>query len=250
VTPEATAVPLRDHFHPPLENRRHWEGFHGQWPGVIVQYLSDKLPPQYFAEPRVHAGSRVEIDVAGFHEEDGSTTLARGNGNGVATAVWSPPRPTRTCPIAFADQDLYEVQVYDERHGCRPVAAVELVSPANKDRPEHRRAFAVKCASYLQEGVSLIVVDVVTERTHCLYAEMAPLLSLDDSFLMPEPPPLYAVVCRTSRHGEAWQMETWSERLAVGSPLPTLPLWLAKELAVPLALEETYEETCRVLRIP
>jgi len=37
--------------------------------------------------------------------------------------------------------------------------------------------------------------------------------------------------------------------LAVGRPLPTLPLWLAADLAVPLGLEPTYEETCRVLRI-
>jgi len=27
-------------------------------------------------------------------------------------------------------------------------------------------------------------------------------------------------------------------------------LWLAENLAVPLELEATYEETCRILRIP
>jgi len=36
----------------------------------------------------------------------------------------------------------------------------------------------------------------------------------------------------------------------VGQPLPLLPLWLAENLAVPLELEATYEETCRILRIP
>jgi hypothetical protein len=45
-------------------------------------------------------------------------------------------------------------------------------------------------------------------------------------------------------------MDTWSERLAVGAPLPTLPVWLATDLAVPLGLEATYEDTCRALRIP
>jgi hypothetical protein len=63
-------MPLRDHFHPPLERKRHWEGFHGQWPAVMVQYLGEQLPPRYFAEPRVHIGSRVEIDVASFREEE------------------------------------------------------------------------------------------------------------------------------------------------------------------------------------
>jgi hypothetical protein len=37
--------------------------------------------------------------------------------------------------------------------------------------------------------------------------------------------------------------------LALGHPLPTLPLWLADDLPVPVELEASYEETCRVLRI-
>ncbi len=243
-------MPLRDHFHPPLGRRRHWEGFHGQWPGVIVQRLTEHLPPRYFAEPRVHAGSRVEIDVATFREEGGPSAAGSGNGSGVATAVWALPRPTRTFPVTFADPAAYEVRVYDEEGGYRLVAAVELVSPANKDRPEHRRAFAAKCAAYLQESVSVTIVDVVTERSPSLYAELMQLLGLSDPFLEPEAPPLYAVACRTVRRADALHMDTWSERLAVGTPLPTLPLWLASELAVPLELEDTYEATCRALRIP
>jgi hypothetical protein len=35
------------------------------------------------------------------------------------------------------------------------VAAIEIVSPANKDRPEHRRKFVAKCAALLQQGVSV-----------------------------------------------------------------------------------------------
>ena len=42
----------------------------------------------------------------------------------------------------------------------------------------------------------------------------------------------------------------WPESLALGRPLPTLPLWLADNLAVPLELEASYEETCKVLLIP
>jgi hypothetical protein len=49
--------------------------------------------------------------------------------------------------------------------------------------------------------------------------------------------------------GDSWRLETWAHALAVGRPLPTLPLWLADNLAVPLELEASYEETCRILRI-
>ena len=56
------------------------------------------------------------------------------------------------------------------------------------------------------------------------------------------------MACRTTKRGDAWLLEAWSHALALGQPLPTLPLWLADNLAVPL--EACYEETCRVLRIP
>ena len=52
--------------------------------------------------------------------------------------------------------------------------------------------------------------------------------------------------------GGAWgtaRLETWAHPLAVAQPLPTLPLWLADNLAVPLELEASYEETRRILRI-
>ena len=50
-------MPLRDHFRPPLDDLTSWEGFHAQWPAVIVQHLRKRLPAGYVAEPRVHFGS-------------------------------------------------------------------------------------------------------------------------------------------------------------------------------------------------
>jgi len=37
-------MPLRDHFRPPLDDLTSWEGFHGQWPAMIVLALTRKLP--------------------------------------------------------------------------------------------------------------------------------------------------------------------------------------------------------------
>ena len=54
----------------------------------------------------------------------------------------------------------------------RLVAVVELVSPGNKDRPEHRQAFVTKCAAYLQEQVNIVMVDVVTTRHANLHREL------------------------------------------------------------------------------
>src|SRR4051794_34134198 len=91
-------MPLRDHFREPLADRRSWEGFHAQWPAMIVIGLSRRLPPRYVAEPGVHLGSSIEIDVATYEEDSVDLPSAgdSGNGGGVATAVWAPPRPTLT----------------------------------------------------------------------------------------------------------------------------------------------------------
>jgi hypothetical protein len=243
-------MPLRDHFRSPLDDFRHWEGFHGQWPAMMVLGLTRKLPRRYFAEPRVHPGGSAEIDVGTFEEEDlRGTPPDNGEQGGVATAVWAPPRPTRTTVTELPSEAEYEVRVFDSKRGCRLVAAVEIVSPANKDRPEHRRAFVAKCAALLQERVSLAIIDLVTTRNFNLYGELMDLIGQKDPFLTPEPPELYAVACRTTPKDKSWLLEDWAHVLALGQPLPTLPLWLADNLAVPLELEASYEETCGVLRI-
>jgi hypothetical protein len=245
-------MPLRDHFRPPLDNLRHWEGLHGGWPMMIVANLRRRLPHRYFAEPRVHSGSSAEIDVATF-ENEGEGGLAVGDGNdngGVATAVWAPPRPTLVVATDLPAQDVYEVRVYDEKRHCRLVAAVEIVSPANKDRPEHRRAFVAKCAGLLREQVCVVIVDLVTTRNQNLYGELLDLIGKSDPGLSPEPAPLYATACRLTKRENEWFLEAWAQPLALGRPLPTVPLWLADDLAVPLELDESYEQSCSILNIP
>src|SRR5207244_349965 len=89
-----TAMPLLDHFHPPLQGRRHWEGFHGQWAAAMSNGLNERLPPEYFAEFQVTLGTSVEIDVATFSETGLSeTTGGNGTATAVQTAVWAPPTP-------------------------------------------------------------------------------------------------------------------------------------------------------------
>ena len=199
-------MPLRDHFHPPLVNRRHWEGIHSAWINAMVRRLSEQLPPGYFAEPQVHLGT-------------------------------------------FLEPDAHEVRVLDEARDVRLVAVVEVVSPRNKHRPESRHKFAIKVANYLREQIGIVLVDVVGSWPANLYAETLRHLGLTGRPPGAEPSPLYAVACRTSRPEAARQLEVWPHALTFGAPLPTLPLWLASDLAVPLDLEASYEETCRILRI-
>jgi hypothetical protein len=242
-------MPLLDHFRPPLEKKRPWEGVHSDWASSIVRQLNRKpLPERFVAIPHIYFGGRIEIDVATV--EQGAAQVSSEEAGGTATAVWAPPRPTLATEVDFVDLDAIEIQVFDEAAGMRLVAAVELVSPANKDREAHREAFAVKCAAYLQQGVSLIVVDVVTARTANLHHELLDLLKLSGEGNGREFPELYAVAYRTFTADRKGQLQLWEESLAVGRALPTLPLWIAPDLAVPVDLESSYRETCESLRIP
>jgi hypothetical protein len=244
-------MPLRDHFRSPLDDITAWEGFHGQWPAVIVQTLGKRLPARYVAAPRVHLGFQVEVDVATYDTKDTPSVAAepRDNSGGVATAVWAPPQPTLAVETEPPDVDEYEVLVYDTKRGRRLVAAVEIASPANKDRPEHRSLFVAKCAALLQQRVSVAIVDLVTVREFNLYADLLDLLGQSDPALGTPPSPLYAVSCRWRPNGATWLLEGWYQRLALGQPLPTLSLWLTDTFTVPLELEDSYEQTCRDLRI-
>ena len=170
-------MPLRDHFRAPLTNRTTWEGFHGQWPAIIVQKLGKELPSRYVAEPRVPIDAQIEIDVTTYENEDSlfsaepTEAIDEGNG-GVATAVWAPAKPTLTIETDIPDNAEYEVRIFDAEKNRRLVAAIEIVSPSNKDRPEHRQIFVAKCAALLRQGVSVVIVDLVTVRQFNLFGEL------------------------------------------------------------------------------
>jgi hypothetical protein len=243
-------MPLRDHFRPPLTTIASWEELHGGWPMVIVQQLRKQLPPGYVAAPRVHAGALVEIDVAAYEREPAPTLGNHGRDGGAPTAVWAPAAPSLAVETELPDDDEYEVRIYDAERGRTLVAAIEIVSPANKDRPEKRNAFVGKCAALLRNGVAVSVVDLVTIRQFNLYAELMTFLGHPDPTLGPEPPAVYAASCRWLRGSERAVLQSWSHPLIVGQPLPTLPLWLTDSLCVPLDLERSYEQACEDLSIP
>ena len=147
------------------------------------------------------------------------------------------------------DCDEYEVRIYDATRDRTLVAAIELVSPANKDRLEKRNAFVGKCAALLQKGVAVSIVDVVTTRPFNLYAELMAFLGQSDPTLGTEPPATYAASCRWIPKGNRGILETWSHTLTIGQPLPTLPLWLTTVRVVPLDLELSYEKACDDLSV-
>ena len=237
---------LQDHFRPPLSTRRHWHAFHNAWATYIASDLNAKLPEGYFAEPNVQFG--IEIDVAAFEESQQEFA----NETGViqlpieSQSRWIPPEATQTIPFLPSTESV-EVSIFDSESGPILKGAIELVSPANKDRVAHRTAFVSKCETYLRQGIGLIVVDVVTARQANLHGEL--LARLTEGKASSVKLNLYAVAYRAIERNEQPSLDIWQEELAIGCILPTLPLWLRGEICLPVDFAATYERTCREQRI-
>lgn len=208
-------MPLRDHFRSPLDDQFHWESMHVTWLAMIVAGLRGKLPAGYFAEPWIISGREEMIE---------------------------PPVETD-----LGGGEFYEVRLYDRQRRAHLVAAVELVSPLNKDRPESRREFVARCAQLLRDRVSVVMVDIVTTHAPNLYTELLDFLDSSDPRFGSES--LYSTACRMTKQAGKWRLDAWAYSLGLNERLPTMPLWLADDLAIPLDLEASYEESCRALGI-
>ncbi len=233
-------MPLRDHFRPPVDTIASWEGFFGGWPAVIVQQLRKRLPSGHVAEPRVHSG---------FHRENAISQVEPVDETDTSAADWAPTPPSLCVETTLPIYDEYGVRVFDATRSRLLVAAIEIVSPANLDRPEHRNVFVAKCAALLQKGVAVSIVDLVTVRQFNLYVELLAFLGHADPSHGDPPPDIYAASCRWVRRGKRTLLEAWSHALNVGQPLPTLPLWLSEDQVVPLNLEQSCEQACSDLWI-
>ena len=91
------------------------------------------------------------------------------------------------------------------------------------------------------------MVDVVTARQANLPGELLARLTEDKASSAKLN--LYAIAYRAIERNGQPSLDIWQEELAIGSLLPTLPLWLRGEICLPVDLAATYERTCREQRI-
>jgi hypothetical protein len=241
-------MPLLDHFHPPVHPRHHRESFHSNWATRLADALNERwLPPEFIAEEFTHLGASLEIDVATY---EGPPPPSQANGPALTLAPpkWSPPAPAKTMLAVFPES--FEVRVFANTGGLTLVAAIALISPGNKDRPEERRAFATKCASYLHQGISLVLIDIVTSRRANLHNETMRLMAASAEFELSAEVDLYSAAYRPVRREDRSEIDWWWSPCSIGQPLPVMPLRLTGDLFVPVDFEAAYQEACRRRRLP
>ena len=216
-------MPLRDHFRGWLRGEIAWSSFACAWCSATAVALNALLPDGFRALPSVRNG--IEI----YHDEPFFVSAG-----------------TTTFPFELAGEAA-QVLVYGNRDGRYLAAAIELVSESIKEREAAREAFTARCMTYLQRGVGLVIVDLVTTRASNLHDALLARVS-------PTAPVwgerLYATAYRPSGKNGSAKLTVWQEALALGAPLPTVPLWLLHGPVMPAHLEATYEDTFRRLRLP
>jgi hypothetical protein len=112
-------MPLLDHFHLPLSERRHRHSFHNSWATYLSSQLNALLPDGYFAEANVQFG--VEIDVTTFQEPAANPP----------SAGWQAPPPQASLPIELFEA-VVEVGIFSRSGGPLLAGAIELGQPGEQ----------------------------------------------------------------------------------------------------------------------
>jgi hypothetical protein len=236
-------MPLRDHFRPPLDERRPWRSFHATWCSSLADLLNnDLLPPGYLALEYVSPGPAIEIDVATFTNPHDPNT--NGYTATLPRTLWTPATAPVVLPFEFAEQA--SVEIHETGGGRALVATIELVSPGNKDRETKRRQFTAECLTHLSNGVGVVVVDVVTTRSANLHAELLGLLGHPSPAGLSE---LYTVAYRPLSQEGGGRIECWPMPLRVGQALPSVPLSLSAECCIRVDLEASYRDASQRRRL-
>ena len=244
-------MPLLDHFRPPIGTMYPFDSFHSNWATKIADNLNESwLPPEFRAAENAHLRATPEIDIATYELPESLTRRPPSNGGGtamLASAVWTAPPPQAAIPLIFPG--AFEVQVRGVAGWSTLFAVIELISEGNKDRPSERQAFAAKCLAYLQDGVSVAIIDIVTPRRANLHNHILDMLNAPAELRLPAAASQYAASYRPTTRGEKPQLDIWSATFDVGDELPTMPLRLKGDLFVPIEFDATYMEACRKRRL-
>jgi hypothetical protein len=223
-------MPLHD-----WANEDWWENFHDFWIFRLAEHIHPLLPEGY----RVYIGSYSRVGLALAARPDlgvaAPVRMAPTNGTGKA------PASIELAPDEEVTVGTIEPQkaLYVQYRGMM-VAAVEIVSPRNKDRASGRAEAVARYAGYLHGQIHLMLLDLLPRPEGFSFSDaIAAELKIPNQ---PHLAPPCAVVYRVGEPAAVGgsQLAVWRRPLTVGQPLPTLPLPLSLDRYVRVDLEATY----------
>jgi hypothetical protein len=219
--------------------------FHQRWSVILSNALNaGVLPPDYFA--LVEQNIRGPIpDVLTLRLGKGKDDPPESNG-GIAVAVRAPR--TRFTSRAEADGYLGKANrvTVRHRHG-KVIAVIEIISPGNKASQAEFRNLVEKTTDLIRQGVHILVIDLFPPGKRdprgihqAIWDQFA-----DDEFALPAGKPLTLAAYEAGPEYVAYV-----ECVAVGDPLPEMPLFLRPEIYVDVPLEATYQTAWEAFPAP
>lgn len=191
-----------------------YHDFHHEWISKINRALNRVLlTPDYYA--------MIEQAAAGF-------------GPDVSTLQ---DQPTTEIPGEFHQRRKSLVAV---RHasGDQVVAMIEIVSPGNKTSANAFQAFVKKACELIDHRIHLLLLDPFPPGRRdpngihsAIWGQFT-----DDPFELPPEKPLTLVA-----YEAGFSTRAYIEPVAVGDPLPDMPLFLAPEQYILVPLEAAYQ---------
>jgi hypothetical protein len=229
----------------PLHNwtdERGWDSVHPLWLTYLLEFVQERLPEGH----KAFLGGVPSLTADSGH----------GKPNVIVRHIVSrPAADVKTAETGIMEPDLEasvtvpldpQRAVHIDFHG-QLIAAIEIVSPRNKDRVDAKETYTNRYLGYLRLGVHLLLVDVLPRPRGFSFSDAI------TSALGLELPPMPAPFATTYRVGEVVPVgddkgslvAVWRRPLQIGEPLPVLPLPLSVHQAVPIDLEETYARAAK-----
>jgi hypothetical protein len=217
-----------------------FHAFHHEWISTISHALnSGLLPAEYYALPEQQAaGFGPDVLTLQAPPQQDSDDAGKSTGG---TATMLDVRP-QTRFVAETEVEFYRRKKSSVavRHvsGDRIIAMVEIVSPGNKSSRSAFRAFLDKASELLERRIHLLIVDPFPPGERDPQGVHAAIWEEVENrpFVLPDDKPLTLVAYECESITRAF-----IEPVAVGDPLPDMPLFLEPNGCVKVPLEMTYQ---------
>lgn len=212
--------------------------FHQTWTIQIKMALnSGRLPKGLSAMVEQRAGSK-EPDVLTVESRLKKPRSDEDNNSSVLTL----DRPAASI-VRRTTKEIYAGRanrIVVKHHLGRIVAAIEIVSPGNKDSRAAFRDFVEKTIVFLRQGIHLLIVDLFPPSPRdpfgihkAIWDEIH-----EEDFVFPKGKD--RILASYEAGGEK---VAYVEPVAVGDSLPDMPLFLATGMHIKVPLESTYQST-------
>jgi hypothetical protein len=152
----------------------------------------------------------------------------------------APPRTRRQLSAQPSYKVLRKSVAIRHVSGHRIVALIEIVSPANKDRAKSVQEFVEKATDVVRHGCHLLLADLFPGGRHDPLGMHGAIWKhwMDEEDNLPAGQPL-TLASYQSR--PRLPIEVYLEHLAVGQPMPDMPLFFTSDRYINVPLQTTYD---------